>query len=98
MEVGLISLAITQLARVTCFVRRVEPVQLGSHEWVLLVRGRGFTRILERELLVAPNLIRPVGWSTPRPMTFPTEHDALTYGQTVGLIARKTTWSVAAAR
>ncbi|MCW5580213.1 MAG: hypothetical protein KIS72_02590 [Luteimonas sp.] len=71
MKVRLISLPSVQLARLLGLVRRIEPVELeSSREWGLLIRGRGFTRLLEQELLHAPNLIRPVGWSTPRPMTF----------------------------
>ena len=97
MKVRLISLPIVQLTRLTGLVRRIEPVELeGSQEWGLLIRGRGFTRLLEQELLHAPNLIRPVGWSTPRPMAFRGIQAAVTYAQHLGLLPRQKTWSVSA--
>ena len=97
MEARLISLALAQLARLLGMVRRVEPVELkDSGEWVLLIRGRGFTRLLEQELLHAPNLIRPVGWSTPRPITFRGREAAETYARHIGLLPRQKAWSVSA--
>lgn len=90
MEVRLISLSSERLARLVGLVRRIEPVELeNSREWGLLIRGRGFTRLLEQELLHAPNLIRPVGWSTPRPMTFHGKRAAVTYAQHLGLLTRQ---------
>ena len=98
MEARLIGLTLAQLARLVGLVRRIEPVELeDSREWGLLIRGRGFTRLLEQELLHAPNLIRPVGWSTPRPITFRGKPAALTYAHHVGLLPRRTKWSVSAA-
>ena len=95
MEARLISLPSVQLARLVGLVRRIEPVELeGSREWGLLVRGRGFTRLLEQELLHEPNLIRPVGWSTPRPITFRGRQAAVTYAQHLGLLPRQKVWSV----
>lgn len=97
MEARLISLALAQLARQLGMVRRVEPVELkDSGEWGLLIRGRGFTRLLEQELLHAPNLIRPVGWSTPRPITFRGREAAETYARHIGLLPRQKAWSVSA--
>lgn len=97
MEARLISLPLAQLARLLGLVRRVEPVELkDSGEWVLLIRGRGFTRLLEQELLHAPNLIRPVGWSTPRPITFRGREAAETYARHIGLLPRQKAWSVSA--
>lgn len=95
MEARLISLPLVQLARLAGLVRRIEPVELeGSMEWGLLIRGRGFIRLLEQELLHAPNLIRPVGWSTPRPITFRGKQAAVTYAQHLGLLPRQRTWSL----
>ena len=95
MEARLISLPLAQLARLTGLVKRIEPVELeDSREWGLLIRGRGFTRLLEQELLHAPNLIRPVGWSTPRPITFRGKEAAVTYAQHLGLLPRQKTWPV----
>ena len=97
MEARLISLSLVQLARLSGLVRRIEPVELeDSREWGLLIRGCGFTRLLEEEVLHAPNLIRPVGWSTPRPITFRSRKAAMTYAQHIGLLPRKKTWSVSA--
>lgn len=97
MKARLISLPLAQLARLSGLVRRIEPVELeDSREWGLLVRGRGFTRLLEQELLHAPNLIRPVGWSTPRPITFRGREAAETYARHIGLLPRQKAWSVSA--
>lgn len=97
MEARLISLPFVQLARLVGLIRRIEPVELeGSREWGLLIRGRGFTRLLEQELLHAPNMIRPIGWSTPRPIAFHSKQAATTYTQHLGLMPRQRTWSVSA--
>ena len=98
MEARLISLPLLQLARLVGLVRRIEPVELESRgEWGLLIRGRGFTRILQQDLLLAPNLIRPVSWSTPRPSTFRGREAAVNYARHLGLLPRRKTWSVSAA-
>lgn len=97
MQARLISLPLVQLSRLLGLVRRIEPVELdNSREWGLLIRGRGFTRLLEQELLHAPNLIRPVGWSTPRPITFRSREAAVTYARHIGLLPRQKAWSVSA--
>jgi len=97
MQARLISLPLVQLARLLGLLRRIEPVELEeSKEWGLLIRGRGFTRLLEQELLHAPNLIRPVGWSTPRPITFRGKEAAVTYARHIGLLPRQKAWSVSA--
>ena len=95
MKVKLISVPVAQLARLLGLVRAVEPAKL-EHcgKWALLVRGRGFTRLLEQEILYAPNLIRPAGWSTPRPMTFFGKKAAVAYGRHLGLLPKQKTWSV----
>lgn len=98
MEARLISLPLVQLARLVGLVRRIEPVELeDTKEWGLLIRGRGFTRLLELELLHAPNLIRPVSWSTPRPFTFRGREAAVAYARHLGLLPRQTAWAVSAA-
>ena len=97
MEARLISLPLAQLARLLGQVRSIEPVELqDDRQWGLLIRGRGFTRLLEQELLHAPNLIRPVGWSTPRPITFRGSEAAVTYARHIGLLPRQKAWSVSA--
>lgn len=97
MQARLISPTLVQLARLLGLVRRIEPVELDdSREWGLLIRGQGFTRLLEQELLHAPNLIRPVGWSTPRPITFRGKEAAVTYARHIGLLPRQKAWSVSA--
>lgn len=97
MEARLISLPLAQLGRLLGLVRSIEPVELqDNRQWGLLIRGRGFTRLLEQELLHAPNLIQPVGWSTPRPMTFRGREAAATYARHIGLLPRQKAWSVSA--
>jgi len=97
MQYGLISLFPVQLARMLGLVRNVSPVQLAvgrQPSWALLVNGRGFTRILRNEPLVAPGLIRPSGWRLPRPERFPSREAATTYAQSIGLMPRRTVWPV----
>ena len=95
MEARLISLPLAQLARLLGQVRSIEPVELqDDRQWGLLIRGRGFTRLLEQELLHAPNLIRPVGWSTPRSITFRSREAAMTYARHLGLLPRQKAWAV----
>lgn len=97
MPYRLISLLPLQIARILGLVRAIEPAQLEGERapsWVLLVRGRGFTRILRDEPLASPNLIRPSSWSLPRPIRFPSQQLAATYAQSVGLLPRRTTWSI----
>ncbi len=97
MQHGLISLLPLQIARLLGLVRSIEPAQIEASppaQWVLLVRGRGFTRILRDEPLASPNLMRPAGWNLPRPMCFPSRTVAMTYGQSIGLLPRRATWPV----
>ena len=62
--------------------------------WVLLVRGRGFTRILRDEPLVSPSLLRTADPHLPRPMCFPSSRGAVGYAQSVGLIPHQASWRV----
>lgn len=97
MQYELISLLPLQLARVLCLVRTIEPASLEegrAASWVLVVRGRDFTRILRDEPLAAPNMIRPTGWNLPRPMCFPSQQLAVSYAQSLGLLPRRTAWSL----
>lgn len=95
MKVKLISLPCVQLARLFGMVRRVEPAELEHRkEWGILILGLGFTRLMEEEVLHAPNLIRPVGWSSPRPITFNSKQAAVTYAQHIRLLPRQQAWAV----
>lgn len=92
MRYGLISLFPLQIARLFRLVRVIEPVQVfngRASSWVLVVRGRGFTRVLRDEPLPAPNLIRPDGWNAPRPLWFPSEQAAVTYARSLGLLPQR---------
>lgn len=96
MRSKLISLLPLQIARLLLLIRSIEAAQLENEkpaQWVLLIRGRGFTRILRDDPLVGPNLMRPSNWNRPRPLRFPSRASAETYGQTVGLLPRRTSWS-----
>src|SRR3546814_14983614 len=97
MQYGLISLFPVQIARVLGLVRSVSPVRLAvgtQPVWALLINGRGFTRILRNEPLVAPGLIRPSNWRLPRPESFPSRQAATTYAQSMGLMPRRTPWPI----
>lgn len=97
MKYGLISLFTAQIARLLGLVRHVEPVQMEGQsrpQWALLVRGRGFTRILRDQPLLNPSLLRTVDPTTPRPMRFLVHKAAVGYARNVGLMKRQTFWSV----
>lgn len=97
MKYGLISLLPLQLARLLWLVRSIEAAELAdatTRRWVLLIRGRGFTRILRDEPLASPNLLRPAGWNASRPMCFHRRADAEAYGRHLGLLPRRAAWSV----
>lgn len=70
MAYKLMSLANVQLARLLGLVRALEVVKLegkGRPAWGVLVRGRGFDRLIQDDILIAPTLIRPLSAYTPRP-------------------------------
>lgn len=97
MKYGLISLLHLQLLRVLGLVRSIEPAELASttsRRWVLLVKSRGFTRILRDEPLASPHLLRPSNWNAPRPMCFDSRHMTEAYGQHIGLLPRRKRWPV----
>lgn len=96
MRVRLISHPLAQLAQLVGLVRSVEPTRLeGGKESGLLIRGRGFNRLLDQELLDAPGLVRPAGWARPRPVTFRSKEAAAHYAQRIGLQPTASTWRVA---
>lgn len=97
MKYGLISLLPVQIARLFRLVRSVEVVQLDGPSrwsWVVLVRGRGFTRILRDEPLMSPSLLRTIDPTVPRPMRFLARGAAVGYAQSVGLMPPQTSWRV----
>ena len=97
MQVKLLDLTCAQLARLLGLVRAVEPVALeGEKDWALLIRGRGFTRLLKQDVLVAPNLMRPASWALPRPKSFSGRRAAVAYAQSVGLLPLQRTWAIRA--
>lgn len=84
----LIGLLPLQLARLAGLVKSVAPVPMasGSRQWVLRIEGRGFTRVLKDDILVAPNLIRPAGWHRPRARTFLSKAHARNVARNLGLL------------
>lgn len=95
MEVKLLDLTCAQVARLLGLVKAVEPVALeGEKDWALLIRGRGFARLLKQDVLVAPNLMRPASWALPRPESFPGKRAAVAYAQSVGLLPQQRSWVV----
>lgn len=96
MQYRLISMLPLQVLRVLGLVRAVEPVQLQgarTKEWALIIRGRGFTRLL-RDEDVMPSQFGGVGWMLPRPMRFPAHSTALRYAQGMGLVPAQTYWPI----
>lgn len=93
----LISLFPLQLARAAGLVRNIETIELEDRSqpgWALLVRGRGFTRILRDDPLPLPGVMRPIAWNKPRPMRFPSQAVARNYGESMGLLPRQKRWPV----
>ena len=69
MTYKLMSLVNVQLARLLGLVRTLEAVPLDDtrrRAWGVRVRGRGFDRLVQDDILIAPTLIRPLSAYTPR--------------------------------
>lgn len=98
MKYPLISVTTAQLAKAFRLVKSVETVQLRGAKppaWALLVRGRGFTRIVRHTPLPpSATLIRPPGWDRPRPADFRSPRAAEAHAQSIGLMPTNKTWEV----
>lgn len=88
MTAKLIERRTADLAQLVRLVKTIRPVQIegpGSC-WGLLVEGRGFTRLLAKELPEdSPTVWRPRGWGTPRPQLFRSRAEATRYLENAGL-------------
>lgn len=96
MKCGVSSLLAIQLANAIGLVKCIKPARLveGRRDWVLLVEGRGFVRLLMKEetpcaAIVAGSSLIPV------PKMFVTEACALGFAQSVGLVPSQAQWAVA---
>ena len=90
-DLKLIRSGTVSLARMLGLVRRVRPVRMkpDRKQWGLLVEGRGFTRLLRKDVLPAsPQLLRPMGWDAPRPEMFGSEAIARRYVEHMGWFGR----------
>lgn len=88
MTYKLMSLATIQIARLLGLVRGFDVVKLEGAErpsWGVLIRGRGFERLLLDDILIAPTLIRPLSAYTPRPRAFFSAGHAKQFIQSMGL-------------
>ena len=88
MNYKLMSLSTIQIARLLGLVRGIELVQLEGAErppWGVLIRGRGFERLLQDDILIAPTLIRPLSAYLPRPRAFFSAAHAERFLGSVGL-------------
>jgi len=73
MAYRLMSLANVHMARLLGLVPTLEAVKLEGTDrpaWGVLVRGRGFDRLIQDDILIAQTLIRPLSAYTPRPRVF----------------------------
>ncbi|WP_169447710.1 hypothetical protein [Luteimonas mephitis] len=87
MPYKLISLLPLQIARLLQLVRSIEPVAIDDgKEWGLLVKGRGFTRLLRDEPLLTPGHIRPACAYLPRPLTLHSKASATRAAEGLGLL------------
>lgn len=85
MQYRLISMLPLQFMRLLGLVRAVEPV--------LIIRGRGFSRLLRNEE-VMPSQFGGVDWMLPRPMRFLARSAALRYAQGMGLVPAQAHWPI----
>lgn len=79
MTYKLMSLVNVQIARLLGLVRTLEAIKLSDTQrpvWGVQVRGRGFDRLVQDDILIAPTLIRPLSAYTPRPHVFYSEAQA----------------------
>lgn len=84
----LMSLATIQIARLLGLVRGIQILKFEGAErpsWGVLVRGRGFDRLLQDDILIAPALIRPMSAYSPRPRVFFSAGHATRFIQRMGL-------------
>ncbi|GAA3913905.1 hypothetical protein [Luteimonas lutimaris] len=95
MEARLIAPSTVELAKLVGLVKAIEPVEVSYGKgWGLLVRGRGFARLVEKEILYSPNFIWPVERPAPVPLTFSNKTEALAYAQRSGLHPRRKAWVI----
>lgn len=97
----LMSLSTLQIARLVRLVRGVEVVRLpgaGRPSWGVLIHGRGFNRLLQDDILIAPTLIRPMSAYVPRPRAFFTAAHAEQFVALAGLTRLPASTATARAR
>lgn len=95
MEARLIAPSTVELAKLVGLVKAIDPVQVNHGKgWALLVVGRGFARLVEKEILYSPSFIWPVERPAPAPLTFPSKYAALAYARRSGLHPRQKHWNV----
>lgn len=96
MKYKLIDPLLVQLSRALFLIKEVRPVRLSgrSRDWVLLIQGRGFTRLLQDEVLCSGNLHRPSSAGMPRSRRFFSEGHALAAAQAMGLVRRRVAWLI----
>jgi hypothetical protein len=88
MNYRLMSLPMLHLLRLMGLTHAVEPIEVAGdsrRRWAVLVRGRGFNRLIEDELLEAPALHRPRSALEPRAKRFPSRAAAMRYIRSVSL-------------
>lgn len=88
MTYKLMSQVNVQIARLLGLVGGMEAVKLDHAKrpaWGVLVRGRGFDRLIQDDILIAPTLIRPLSAYTPRPRVFHSEGQAKRFIEGMGL-------------
>lgn len=88
MSYRLMCLPTIRLLRLIGLVRVVEPVEAAGDarwRWAVLVRGRGFQRLVEDDLLEAPALHRPRSALERRAKRFPSHAAAKRFLRSVAL-------------
>lgn len=76
-----------QLARLLGLVRAIKVVKFeraGRPGWGVLVRGRGFDRLIQDDILFGPTLIWPLCAYIPRPRSFHSPYHAQRFIESMG--------------
>ena len=96
MDFKLIDPMAVQLARALFLIKGARPVLLAgrTQNWVLLIEGRGFSRLLEDEAPAFDNVHRPSTAKMRRPRPFFSRAHAVAAARSMGLVRSRKAWGV----
>lgn len=97
MEYKLLDLTLAQLGRLFFLIKRFEAVEIGHgrDRWAILIHGRGFTRLLEEDVLPMRGALYPAASFGARPKAFPNRQTAENWMRHMGMLPRQARWTLA---